>query len=368
MAKFDLVFEGGGAKGVAFIGALGAFFEAGHEPARLVGTSAGAITATLLAAGVKPAAMEAAMTEVDAKGKPRFGTFLDPPSGTELDGYLEKWDISRFMPGSGMGPNPLEKLARNTMKNMLKSSEAAACGFSFLERGGVYAGSAFVTWLKQQLGKAGANPECTFAQLHAGRKCDLSLVATDTTAAEMLVLNHRTAPDLPVAMGVRMSMSIPFLWTEVIWEPNWGLYRGRTGDRAIAGHAIVDGGVLSNFPLHLVAEDSPRVTAVMGAEADATAAGTLGLLIDESLEVEGVDPKGRRLQLPATERVMRLYDTVTCAHDRVTMERYAEHICHLPAKHFDTLEFGATEQRVRAMVKGGRKAMEEYLAKRKLLA
>ena len=366
MAKFDLVFEGGGAKGVAFIGALGAFYDAGHQAARVVGTSAGAITATLLAAGLQPTAMKAALTEVDAKGKPRFATFLDPPAGAELDAYLEKWDISRFMPGAGMGANPLEKLARNTMKNMLKSNEAAACGFSFLERGGVYAGHAFLVWLKEQLGKAGVNPESTFAQLHAERKCDLSLVATDTTAAEMLVLNHRTAPQLPVAMGVRMSMSIPFLWTEVIWESKWGLYRGRTGDRAIEGHAIVDGGVLSNFPLHLVAEDSPRVKEVMGVEADAAAAGTLGLLIDESLEVEGVSPRGRRLQLPATERVMRLYDTVTCAHDRVTMERYADLICHLPAKHFDTLEFGATEARLQAMVDGGRKAMEAYLAERKL--
>ena len=45
MATFDIVFEGGGAKGTAFVGALEVLFGAGHKHRRLVGTSAGAITA-----------------------------------------------------------------------------------------------------------------------------------------------------------------------------------------------------------------------------------------------------------------------------------------------------------------------------------
>jgi len=56
MAVFDVVFEGGGAKGSAFVGALTAL-EAGHHiTRRLIGTSAGAITATLrlVQSGVTP--------------------------------------------------------------------------------------------------------------------------------------------------------------------------------------------------------------------------------------------------------------------------------------------------------------------------
>lgn len=52
MAKYDLVFEGGGAKGSSFVGALEALQEAGHSHRRLLGTSAGAITATFIAAGL----------------------------------------------------------------------------------------------------------------------------------------------------------------------------------------------------------------------------------------------------------------------------------------------------------------------------
>ena len=61
--KFDLVFEGGGAKGSVFVGALQEFKARGHEYARLLGTSAGAISATLIAAGYSPEEMLAAVTE-----------------------------------------------------------------------------------------------------------------------------------------------------------------------------------------------------------------------------------------------------------------------------------------------------------------
>jgi predicted acylesterase/phospholipase RssA len=61
--KYDLVFEGGGAKGMVFVGACAEFFRRGHEFDRLLGTSAGAITAALLAAGYPPDEMLAALTE-----------------------------------------------------------------------------------------------------------------------------------------------------------------------------------------------------------------------------------------------------------------------------------------------------------------
>ena len=51
--EYDLVFEGGGAKGVSFVGALEVFERHGHTPRRLIGSSAGALTACLIAAGYK---------------------------------------------------------------------------------------------------------------------------------------------------------------------------------------------------------------------------------------------------------------------------------------------------------------------------
>ena len=74
---FNLVFEGGGAKGAVFAGAMQEFERQGHTYGRLLGTSAGAITATLLAAGFSAAEMLAQVNEKLPDGSPRFSTFMD---------------------------------------------------------------------------------------------------------------------------------------------------------------------------------------------------------------------------------------------------------------------------------------------------
>src|SRR6185436_14990438 len=127
-----------------------------------------------------------------------------------------------------------------------------------------------------------------------------------------LVLNHRTAPGVPVVMAVRMSMSIPFVWREVEWKAEWGGYMGREKQ----GAKIVDGGVLSNFAIDLVATDNPRAKLYMGESADPGKSLNLGLLIDETMPVAGVEgqPK-RQAKLATTRRVQRLVDTMTGARD-----------------------------------------------------
>src|SRR5947199_3216887 len=49
--KLDLVLEGGGMKGIGLVGALEVLEEHGYQLENVAGTSAGAIAATLLAAG-----------------------------------------------------------------------------------------------------------------------------------------------------------------------------------------------------------------------------------------------------------------------------------------------------------------------------
>src|SRR5215470_7322391 len=49
--QLDGVFEGGGVRGVGLVGALSVIEDAGYEFVNLAGSSAGAIVATLIAAG-----------------------------------------------------------------------------------------------------------------------------------------------------------------------------------------------------------------------------------------------------------------------------------------------------------------------------
>jgi predicted acylesterase/phospholipase RssA len=103
--QYDLVFEGGGAKGMVFVGALQELERRGHTYGRLLGTSAGAITATFTAAGLTVGEMLDALNEKDDQGMPVFKQFLGRPrpftpeevavSTTRL--LLERLDL-RYVP------------------------------------------------------------------------------------------------------------------------------------------------------------------------------------------------------------------------------------------------------------------------------
>ena len=201
-------------------------------------------------------------------------------------------------------------------------------------------------------------------QMNHDRGCDLSLVATDTTNRKMLVLNHRTAPDVPVAMAVRMSMSIPFVWREVVWQKEWGSYCGI--DKTDA--KIVDGGVLSNFAIDLVACSDERIRRIMGADTDPTASLNLGMLIDENMDVPGVDAKiVRENPLRTVRRIQRMVDTMTGARDHALIEEFSDQVCRLPAKGYGTTEFDMPKTKIDALVEAGRTAMRAHLASRSLL-
>ncbi|MGL4649091.1 MAG: patatin-like phospholipase family protein, partial [Caldilineaceae bacterium] len=86
MSVIDMVFEGGGAKGMVFVGALEVLLRGGeHSTGRLLGTSAGAITAALLAARYSVEEMQAALVERDGNGRPVFESFLGAPGPFDAD-------------------------------------------------------------------------------------------------------------------------------------------------------------------------------------------------------------------------------------------------------------------------------------------
>jgi NTE family protein len=236
--------------------------------------------------------------------------------------------------------------------------------FSFLERGGWYSAENFLAWLKGKLdaGTPSGNPRrfshMTLKEFYAATRVDLSLVAADTTAGLMLVLNHRTAPGCPLVWAVRMSMSIPLLWQEVIWETGWGAYLGKS----ITGDAIVDGGLLSNFPIELFLSDLPSVTRVMGPPKGEH---VLGMLIDETLTVKGAAQSPAKEgfdfgSLKAVQRIGNLVNTTIGARDKAVIETFNDLVVRLPAKGYGTTEFDMAEERKEKLVAAGRSAMRAY--------
>ncbi len=383
MSTIDLVFEGGGAKGMVFVGALDALFqEAGYTHGRLLGTSAGAITALALAAGYTIPELSAALVEKDAQGKPIFAGFLGNPPPFDADAIRHS-AIRQLLADLNLPfvPDFVEETVDDWIADQLAGSLWGRHLFSFIERGGWYSADPFVTWMERKLneGEAAGQPRryggFTLRQLFEQTGVELTLVAADTTWARALWLNHRTAPDCPAVWAARMSMSVPLLWQEVAWQAAWGPYytwdpaTQRLQPNDIAGHIIVDGGLLSNFPIALFMADRPDVTAVVG---PARTDNVLGLLIDESLPVLNRPPQpssaGVALSdLRTVHRLRRLMDTVTGAHDNLAKAVFAPNVVRLPAGGYGTTQFDMTDAARDALVAAGRQAMRDFIASQTVL-
>lgn len=368
---YDIVLEGGGAKGIAFVGAIEEFENHNLEARCFIGTSAGSIVATLLVVGYRSQELLDILNE-RVNGKSRFSTFTDI---AKKDSFSQQ-DIERSLMYKifqkidiPFVPNSLETKIDNFLIGKLMDSTLYRKFFSLVEKGGLYSGQVFLDWIKEKLNANGRNlGNKTLGELFDITKRHLSIVVSDTTGKEMLVLNHRTTPDCPVAWAVRMSMSIPFVWQEVIWQKEWGnYYKWRGSEKEIktdlTGHVIVDGGVLSNFPITLVADKGHED--IMG-ELDTTRVQNLGLLIDESLIVENCGE--REDENPEDEnnhimlsRISNLLDTMLSANDRKEIKDHEKEICHLPAKGYGTTEFDMSDKRMIALVNAGRNAMRKYL-------
>jgi predicted acylesterase/phospholipase RssA len=364
--KFDLVFEGGGAKGFGFIGALKAFEQHQHEVERLIGTSAGAVIATLLAAGYSADGMKQLVVEKiveDTREKSRLSTFLDSPDAAQFsDAALQDSELSRVFQHFPF----LEPTGGVSRHLLLKIPEYAHL-FSLFEFGGWYVGESFTAWLHEKLDavREGVQfSQCTLKQFHEATKKDLSLVASDTSVGEMLVLNHRTAPDCPLVSAVRMSMSFPFIWQEIIWKEEWGTYR----ERWKAGNVVADGGLLSNFPIHLLVRPPGHayIREIMG-EDDATTedVGLIGLLLDHNRALDTANTVGSTPQVDHWffHRPLRLLNTALGAYDFDYIQENEDYICRIPVQGYGVTDFDLSDIRLEALIGSGYNAMVEHLRK-----
>ncbi|MGO4383294.1 patatin-like phospholipase family protein [Specibacter sp. RAF43] len=216
MADADLVLEGGGVKGSSLVGAVSAL--AGHgDPYtfhRIAGTSAGAIVAGFLAAGMSTDQVKGIMDDLD------FSNFEDEA------GFLA------HVPGLGR-----------------------AAGLLLHE--GLYAGGFLHEWLKETLAAQGVH---TWADLRdddpdsalpPAQRYRLVVIVSDISRGLMLRLpwDYETLlgvdPDtVDVADAIRASASIPFFFRP------WKI----STDSAATGHdhiVCADGGLLSNYPMSI---------------------------------------------------------------------------------------------------------------------
>ena len=309
--RCDLVLEGGGVKGIGLAGAYSVLKERGFEVENVAGTSAGAITAAFVAADYTVDELHEIILTLD------YRKFQD-----------KGWE-DKFLVG--------EK------------------ALSILLDLGIYEGEYFLNWMRETLAQKNVH---TFADLVRDEdeqdlryRYKLQVIASDVTERRLLVLPRDAdkigvKPDeLEVAYAVRMSMSIPIFFEPVRREVNGG------------EHLIVDGGMLSNYPVWLF--DSRQ--------GEPPEWPTFGLLLVEPNTREHL---GTQIEPPRKERgvsalidyLKSLAQTMMAAHDRLYVEQadYARTIS-IPTLGVGTTEFDLKPQRAIELYESGRKAASDFL-------
>ena len=195
MSQFrNLVFEGGGIKGIAYGGAVEVLDKKEILPdiVRVAGTSAGAITAALLAVGC---------------------------TAKDLRSIIEGKDFREFLDSSGF------------LLNLVR----------LIRRYGWYKGDAFSEWIGDHVESFAGDRNLTFRELSARarkeprRFKELYVVASDLSMEQAQIFSNKTSPHMPLWVALRLSMSIPLLFAAA---------------RADC-EVFVDGGITWNYPINL---------------------------------------------------------------------------------------------------------------------
>lgn len=288
--KIDGVFSGGGLKGYALLGAYAALEEQGYQFERVAGTSAGAIMASFIAAGY---------------------------TAHETEQLLDELDPSIFLDArSSIIPHPIVKWLRLYWKM------------------GLYKGASLENWFLEKLAYKGIY---TFGDLPPNK---LTLVASNLTHKKILVLPddlpaYGIDPKLfPIARALRMSCSIPYVFEPVTLQTK--------EDETI----IVDGGLLSNFPIWLF-QNGKR----------SRRRPVIGLKLSSKMTTQQHEPIRNALQL-----FEALFSTMKNAHDERYISRaYEKDIVFIPVEHYEATDFHMEDETKHQLFEVGKRQTEKFL-------
>lgn len=291
--KIDVVFSGGGVKSFAFLGALRSMKINNLEVERVAGTSAGAIVAGLLAANYSVHEIEETINTVN------LDELLDPPGLSKII-PLSKWFYLYF------------KL-------------------------GVYKGDRLEEWIYNQLA---AKKIYTFRDIKPGY---LRIVVSDLSLGKLIVIPddlervYGVDPEhFLIAKAIRMSAGYPyFFMPKKIF--------GKTSKKSM----IVDGGLLSNYPLWIFDKPSEQnLRPVLG--------------VKLSDDVKNVDPKEIKNVLDMSHA---LFTTMKQAHDiRYVSTSHQKNTIFIPIKHVDSTNFHIKDDVKKGLISLGEKSTNEFLA------
>jgi len=230
----NLVFKGGGVRGIAYLGALQYLYEHNYMQyvERVAGTSAGAITA-----------LGVSMFPVDYQELKRVADSLDYRKvPAEEDERTPKLTASRI-------------LALTERYRDLALFKNLQCSMRLVQEKGWYSSDYFYNWLRSIIEQRFTIKKETYTfadfknpKIHKNKQpfLDLYITGTDVSNRVPRIFSFETTPDMEVALAVRISMSIPLYFETIEYQ-----YPGTNEPQL-----YVDGGIMWNYPVNIF-DESP---------------------------------------------------------------------------------------------------------------
>lgn len=224
----NLVFEGGGVLGIAYLGVLDFLYNHGilQNIKRVAGTSAGAITACITSFSLPFDKMKKITDTIDY----------------------------RKIPQKGIQPD-LKRISTALKKEIEEIFEDIDCVYRLIKNYGWYSSEYFYQWIKEQIesqfNSSKKLPPYTFEDfknpyIHKKQRpfLDLYIIGTDISTNSSKVFCYETTPHMEVAEAIRISMSIPLFFESI------KINEDKTSEKSMT-HIFSDGGVMRNYPINL---------------------------------------------------------------------------------------------------------------------
>jgi NTE family protein len=300
--KINAVFEGGGVKAVGLAGAVAETEKRGFKFYHVAGTSSGSIVAALLAAGY---------------------------TGEELKSIIQSTPFSSFL-----------------KKTWIHRIQWVGPAVRVFIKKGLYSGEALEQWVHQLLAAKGIR---TFGDLAPNQ---LRIIASDISQGKLMVLpddivQYGINPQkFPISRAIRMSTSIPYFFDPVMLRKQQpGTGKGEAFRKQFV--YVVDGGILSNFPLWIFDKEREKAD-------------------EKGIPIIGYQLVGRPDKEPHTitgpiSMFQALFSTMMDAHD----ERYIEDFnqfrtVKIPTKGVQATQFHISDEKSEELYQSGVRAACKY--------
>ena len=274
------VFQGGGCKAVAYVGAYEEAYARGVFFSELSGASAGALIAALIAAGAKPDYLRKVVMDLD------FSQFV---TDYQKPGWLEKMKMKL-----GVKDKSFDKYANYISISALKDNY------------GIFDMKKIYNFVNDHLKTLSGKDILTFQDLTP----DLHIVCADLYTHKIKTWNRKKTPEESVAKAVCCSCAIPFFF-----KPFDGRY--------------VDGGVLCNLPNFIFA-DEPNYNKILSFRFKTTSeVDRINSFVDYckalgETVVEGSDKMHELLNLESYDISIEVNDITATDFDKLTEEKKIE--------------------------------------------